>query len=450
MVALWKTHKNNIAIKQMVTVNNNESFNAVTSMSSKKLPVAHSTEEFNENSVTASNSPQKEPLVQKSKNMQVPSSCLKQQLPSASTSAQSTVKPDLITQNTGTVRRRHVGAFEHAAEKRFKVTKDQSNNCSEKSLFAESMEEATSQAADGLIAMSSARQEQGGTLKNPSMANEKLMQSQVSKSTNMYDDVFGHSHECDLKSTNALDTDESLFSGELSDASSWLSSLPSDEIFSDDDENNNEPVYRRRGPGRPPGSKKVVRHCIVTLQKPVQDFPTLETLVNRRCPFLPRKDYLSAGIYSATGSQPSSTSQSAEKHTLLPPPVNYGEWFMNQESDFMLPYDIHFKYTHHQLHVEIQPPQYTKVRQNIYVDRKRNPADGAPECLCSRPREGGSTVKACVDDCINRCTYYECDPKTCPAGDYCTNREFQQGKFVAETEVFYVCFDSEFTLTFRL
>lgn len=66
---------------------------------------------------------------------------------------------------------------------------------------------------------------------------------------------------------------------------------------------------------------------------------------------------------------------------------------------------------------------------DIFVERKRRIARG-PVCECqpvTGDREGG-----CGEDCINRCTFYECNVKTCPNGERCTNRRFQLKQTLAD------------------
>lgn len=56
-----------------------------------------------------------------------------------------------------------------------------------------------------------------------------------------------------------------------------------------------------------------------------------------------------------------------------------------------------------------------------------------PVCLCTPSDDDG---KGCGYDCINRCTFYECNVKTCPMGEKCTNRRFQLKEGVSELKVF--------------
>ena len=41
---------------------------------------------------------------------------------------------------------------------------------------------------------------------------------------------------------------------------------------------------------------------------------------------------------------------------------------------------------------------------------------------------------------VTRMLFYECDPKTCPCEDKCTNRRFQQKKYITELAPFPVSF----------
>ena len=74
---------------------------------------------------------------------------------------------------------------------------------------------------------------------------------------------------------------------------------------------------------------------------------------------------------------------------------------------------------------------------DIYVDRKRWHFDETqiPVCHCVPPADGGP---GCLDDCINRCLFYECLPNHCPCGDQCSNRAFQQREGIKELDVFNV------------
>ena len=45
-------------------------------------------------------------------------------------------------------------------------------------------------------------------------------------------------------------------------------------------------------------------------------------------------------------------------------------------------------------------------------------------------------TSGCGEDCINRMTYTECDSRTCPAGDKCTNNQIQKHKFTHGLERF--------------
>ena len=38
--------------------------------------------------------------------------------------------------------------------------------------------------------------------------------------------------------------------------------------------------------------------------------------------------------------------------------------------------------------------------------------------------DGTETQEGCGEDCLNRMSYIHCDPRTCPCGQFCTNKPF--------------------------
>lgn len=155
-------------------------------------------------------------------------------------------------------------------------------------------------------------------------------------------------------------------------------------------------------------------------------------------PGLPDKNFLRAGLYSIDYKL--STEELAEfkndnvltqvKHEgrrFLPLPVNFGEWYLKQQKEFYVPYDIMFSQAR-------QPKSYTKIRNNLFIERKRRHDDHTPQCECKLPADGSP---GCLDDCINRLTFIECNPNNCPCGSQCSNQAFQKKQFLKDLVVFY-------------
>ena len=74
--------------------------------------------------------------------------------------------------------------------------------------------------------------------------------------------------------------------------------------------------------------------------------------------------------------------------------------------------------------VKTHAPSFKKVVANKWTC-KRPPSGKArkevPQCGCT-----ADDVACAGDSCWNRCMYYECDPKTCPAGAKCGNCRMQK------------------------
>ena len=122
-------------------------------------------------------------------------------------------------------------------------------------------------------------------------------------------------------------------------------------------------------------------------------------------------------------------------HGLLPPPYYCGRQLRQKREDFQLPYDLWW------LHANKQLPgrdvaatwNYKRIKNNIFFDVKPYANFDAHACQC--------TVKSyeelgCGDDCINRMTYTECDVRTCPCGDKCTNNAIQKHRSINTLERF--------------
>ena len=151
-----------------------------------------------------------------------------------------------------------------------------------------------------------------------------------------------------------------------------------------------------------------------------------------------KKKSLLAGLFSdfyksveePATSKLSKMSYNADDHAygLLPPPYYCGRQLRQRQEDFQLPYDLWW------LHVNKQLPgrdvvatwNYKRIKNNIYFDVRPYANFDAHACQCS---VNSYDVFGCNEDCINRMTYTECDPRTCPCGDKCVNNSIQKHKF---------------------
>ena len=112
-----------------------------------------------------------------------------------------------------------------------------------------------------------------------------------------------------------------------------------------------------------------------------------------------------------------------EEHpfSLLPPPYYCGRQLRQKKEDFALPFDLW------QLHSTQSLPNrdiiatwnYKRIKANVFLDVKPTPKFETPACHCRPPSN-------CGDKCLNRMTYTECDPETCPLGDSCSNLVIQK------------------------
>ncbi|KAL9560298.1 hypothetical protein MBANPS3_000025 [Mucor bainieri] len=142
-----------------------------------------------------------------------------------------------------------------------------------------------------------------------------------------------------------------------------------------------------------------------------------------------KKDYIVHGLYyDKTRVQP-------KQPFSIPLPMHLGEFLINKEKDFELPPDIHQERELGLIKglMSDRQPFFTRIRANIFVERKPYKADEEIVCQCVRPAEG---EMGCGDDCINRMLFYECVPNCCPCGDQCSNRRFQRKERTKELQVF--------------
>ncbi|XP_078604802.1 uncharacterized protein LOC144878245 isoform X3 [Branchiostoma floridae x Branchiostoma japonicum] len=181
----------------------------------------------------------------------------------------------------------------------------------------------------------------------------------------------------------------------------------------------------------------------------------------RRDPHEPRKKYIKAGLFSdyfkvdpimcrvvslgkgrlddspaGTDSGPKRQKNGMTKkekleyepskfeYGLLPAPIHVGKYLRQKRIDFQMPYDIWWQYKHNKLIPKIdERTKYKKIRSNIFVDVK--PLSGCEPvvCTCVRPAQAD---KACQEDCLNRMSFMECSPNTCPYADQCANQRIQR------------------------
>ncbi|KAJ4927794.1 hypothetical protein JOQ06_015596, partial [Pogonophryne albipinna] len=161
----------------------------------------------------------------------------------------------------------------------------------------------------------------------------------------------------------------------------------------------------------------------------------------------PKKKFQKAGLYSDVYKSEDPRSQllqlKKEKleyipgehdYGLFPPPIHVGKYLRQKRIDFQLPYDILWLWKHDQLYKRPDVPLYKKIRSNVYVDVK--PLSGYETTTCNcKPRENIND-KACLDDCLNRMSFAECSPSTCPSNDQCDNQHIQRHDWVQCLERF--------------
>ena len=160
-----------------------------------------------------------------------------------------------------------------------------------------------------------------------------------------------------------------------------------------------------------------------------------------------KKNYLVAGLFSefyktdAAGTGESSSSKKSlsynvneHVHGLLPPPYYCGRQLRQKKEDFQLPYDLWWLHAHKQLPGRdvVATWNYKRVKNNVFYDVKPLANFEAQACHC-RHDDG---PPGCGEDCINRMTYSECDPRLCPLGDKCTNNQIQKHRGVTGLERF--------------
>ncbi|XP_057683198.1 histone-lysine N-methyltransferase ASH1L isoform X1 [Corythoichthys intestinalis] len=161
----------------------------------------------------------------------------------------------------------------------------------------------------------------------------------------------------------------------------------------------------------------------------------------------PKKKFQKAGLYSDVFKTEDPRSQllqlKKEKleyipgehdYGLFPAPIHVGKYLRQKRIDFQLPYDILWLWKHDQLYKRPDVPLYKKIRSNVYVDVKPFSGYETTTCNCKIPEN--RTEKGCLDDCLNRMSFAECSPSTCPCNEHCDNQHIQRHEWVQCLERF--------------
>ena len=114
--------------------------------------------------------------------------------------------------------------------------------------------------------------------------------------------------------------------------------------------------------------------------------------------------------------------------SLLPPPYYCGRQLRQKKEDFALPFDLWSLHSSDSLpNRDILAGQnYKRIKTNIFYDVKQSGDYETPACHCKPPAESGTPL--CGKSCLNRMTFTECDPDSCPLGDRCSNMVIQKQK----------------------
>ncbi len=130
-----------------------------------------------------------------------------------------------------------------------------------------------------------------------------------------------------------------------------------------------------------------------------------------------------------------------EEHpfSLLPPPYYCGRQLRQKREDFTLPFDIWALHASGVLPTRdvLATWNYKRIKSNIYYDARPSAAAAGetPACHCKWPAD--RAARGCTDNCINRLTYTECDPASCPLGaERCANMAIQKHLSSAAVERF--------------
>ncbi|XP_046875778.1 histone-lysine N-methyltransferase ASH1L isoform X2 [Hypomesus transpacificus] len=161
----------------------------------------------------------------------------------------------------------------------------------------------------------------------------------------------------------------------------------------------------------------------------------------------PKKKFQKAGLYSDVYKTADPRSQLLQlkkekleyvpgehEYGLFPAPIHVGKYLRQKRIDFQLPYDILWLWKHDQLYKRPDVPLYKKIRSNVYVDVKPLSGYETTTCNCRAPEE--QEEKGCLDECLNRMSFAECSPSTCPCMDQCDNQHIQRHEWVQCLERF--------------
>lgn len=142
-----------------------------------------------------------------------------------------------------------------------------------------------------------------------------------------------------------------------------------------------------------------------------------------------KKEYIKHGLYY------DKTRVQSKQSFSIPLPMHLGDFLITKEKEFELSPDIHQERELGLINglMSNRQPFFTRIRANIFVERKPSRAEEDIICQCVRPAEG---EMGCGDDCINRMLFYECNPNCCPCGDQCSNRRFQRKEQTKKLQVF--------------
>ncbi|XP_070969827.1 histone-lysine N-methyltransferase ASH1L-like isoform X1 [Oncorhynchus clarkii lewisi] len=161
----------------------------------------------------------------------------------------------------------------------------------------------------------------------------------------------------------------------------------------------------------------------------------------------PKKKFQKAGLYSDVYKTADPRSQLLQmkkekleytpgehEYGLFPAPIHVGKYLRQKRIDFQLPYDILWLWKHDQLYEKPDVPLYKKIRSNVYVDVK--PVSGYEATTCNCRPSGEAIDRGCLDECLNRMSFAECSPGTCPCGEQCDNQHIQRHEWVQCLERF--------------
>ncbi|KAL0962565.1 hypothetical protein UPYG_G00341770 [Umbra pygmaea] len=203
--------------------------------------------------------------------------------------------------------------------------------------------------------------------------------------------------------------------------------------------------FRSALEGKPDGPSSPERLGTVSME-PAPPMPvTIQR--EKRAARPPKKKFQKAGLFSDVYKTADPRSQLLQlkkekleytpgehEYGLFPAPIHVGKYLRQKRIDFQLPYDILWLWKHDQLYEKPDVPLYKKIRSNVYVDVKPVSGYEATTCIC-RP-SGEVMDKGCLDDCLNRMSFAECSPSTCPSAEQCDNQHIQRHEWVQCLERF--------------